>query len=407
MGEAKRRREAQKQPIVARNMATGEWIEIRRAGDPLALREGFRAVLEGRDEVARVPCGGCRVCCYHRGVDVHPELESAESLAHLDLEKRADGDLYLRKREDGACVHLGPKGCTVYQHRPHACRTYDCRLYSLFSLRDSFDDGRVQPIWVFQPTTREGRVFEATCKAMAAVESKKLRDSDKRASVNDVVGAVMASPMFDGVASTIDALSRLPLDELAKVLGVDPRSLSRGIHIPPPPTLRFHSVLTDQCSTAGRAWPALVCLITDSRSGLPLGVYAVYLSSDGASLAPVPSPTAIVGVCDGGVVRLAEPGGERADVLMVGVGLLTCLGVMQDSGDAVWAALSEKDLVELDLPPGQHGVIVLSGCCDAAQAAAWRLKQQGRRVAIVAPLREVEICGCPRPRPHPVTDVVH
>ena len=34
-------------------------------------------------------------------------------------------------------------------------------------------------------------------------------------------------------------------------------------------------------------WPSLIALVTDGRSGLPLGVYAVYLSPDGSSLAPV------------------------------------------------------------------------------------------------------------------------
>jgi len=33
----------------------------------------------------------------------------------------------------------------------------------------------------------------------------------------------------------------------------------------------------------------------------------------------------------------------------------------------------------------------------AAQAAAWRWRSQGRRVAILAPLREMETCGCPYP----------
>ena len=32
----------------------------------------------------------------------------------------------LPRRPDGACVHLGEHGCTVYKQRPAVCRTFDC-----------------------------------------------------------------------------------------------------------------------------------------------------------------------------------------------------------------------------------------------------------------------------------------
>jgi Putative zinc- or iron-chelating domain len=230
MGEAKRRREARERSIVARNTATGERVETRRAGDPLALREGLwkrgNALLEGRVETAHVPCAGCRECCYYGGVDVYPQAESAENLAHLDLEKRDDGRFYLRKREDGACVHLGPEGCTVYEHRPRACRVYDCRPYALFGVLDIFDGDHVQPMWAFQPATREGRIFEATCKMMGMIENKRARDSGRPATADEVATTVMTSPKFGEVAAALDAVSKMPPDELAKVLGIDPRSLT-------------------------------------------------------------------------------------------------------------------------------------------------------------------------------------
>jgi putative DNA primase/helicase len=166
---------------------------------------------------------------------------------------------------------------------------------------------------------------------------------------------------------------------------------SHGIHLVLPPTLRFHPRLEH---FAGRAWPALCALITDVRSGLPLGIHAIYLASDGSSLAPVPSPMVTLGVCDGGVVRLGEP----SDVLTVGVGLLGCLMVAQVGAGAAWVTLTSSGLAGLDLPADVRDVILLAGDSpDAAQAAAWRLKWQGRRVVIVAPLREIESCGCPCP----------
>ena len=59
---------------------------------------------------------------------------------------------------------------------------------------------------------------------------------------------------------------------------------SRGLHLLPPASLRFHPGLKH---SAARTWPALTCLVTDGRSGSPLGVYAVYLTPDGASLVSV------------------------------------------------------------------------------------------------------------------------
>ena len=120
-----------------------------------------------------------------------------------------------------------------------------------------------------------------------------------------------------------------------------------------------------------------MALITDATSGLPLGVYVVYLAPDGSSLAPVDVPTATFGACDGGVVRLAELGGQPGDVLMVGVGLLSCLKVVQEGGGAAWATLTSSGLAGLDLPADVRDVILLVGDSpDAAQALAWRLKSQ-------------------------------
>jgi len=144
-------------------------VGVRDAGDPLAFRTRFFD--EGLETAAVVPCRGCRECCYHPNVYVDPEREPPENLARLDFERRGDGNWYLRRREDGACVHLGPEGCTFYQHRPQACRSYDCRWFELFGARDdSFDDGHTPPLWKFHPTTAEGHAFLTVCLMLGAVQ---------------------------------------------------------------------------------------------------------------------------------------------------------------------------------------------------------------------------------------------
>lgn len=42
--------------------------------------------------------------------------------------------------ERGACVYLGPSGCTIYERRPLLCRSFDCRTYYLTLPRQDRDN---------------------------------------------------------------------------------------------------------------------------------------------------------------------------------------------------------------------------------------------------------------------------
>ena len=76
----------------------------------------------------QVPCNGCDACCWHPIIKVDPGEEPPENLDHLALEPHPDGGLALKRRADGACIHLDADGCGVYEYRPRGCRVYDCRL---------------------------------------------------------------------------------------------------------------------------------------------------------------------------------------------------------------------------------------------------------------------------------------
>lgn len=39
--------------------------------------------------------------------------------------------LALQHRENGECVYLGEKGCTIHDHAPVICKEFDCRLWYL------------------------------------------------------------------------------------------------------------------------------------------------------------------------------------------------------------------------------------------------------------------------------------
>jgi Fe-S-cluster containining protein len=86
-----------------------------------------------RGDAGPVPYGGCSACCYYDGIPVDKKRDRRR-LPYLLTERDADGGLVLQRRADGACAHLGARGCTVYEHRPSACRSFDCRAFGAMGL---------------------------------------------------------------------------------------------------------------------------------------------------------------------------------------------------------------------------------------------------------------------------------
>jgi hypothetical protein len=157
---------------------------------------------------------------------------------------------------------------------------------------------------------------------------------------------------------------------------------SRGLHLPTPPSLRFHAGLKHP---TGGIWPAMVALVTRGTDDMPLAIHRTFLARNCGGKAPVDPQKMMLGPCRGGAVRLAAPG----EVLMVGEGIETCLAAMQATGHPAWAALSTSGLRALDLPKDVREVIVLADGDDPGEAAArdcaWRWKREGRRVRIARP----------------------
>lgn len=89
----------------------------------------------GRGDARRVPCGACTACCHYPGIVVD-EKRDRKRLAHLLTERSPEGELVLQRRSNGACVHLGGRGCTVYEQRPAVCRTFDCRVFAAMGLAE-------------------------------------------------------------------------------------------------------------------------------------------------------------------------------------------------------------------------------------------------------------------------------
>ena len=92
-----------------------------------------------RDEGdADVPCDGCTACCTaSQFVTIGPD--ETDTIAHIPdaLLFAAPGrprHFVLGYDERGHCPMLVDAGCGIYEHRPRACRTYDCRIFSATGL---------------------------------------------------------------------------------------------------------------------------------------------------------------------------------------------------------------------------------------------------------------------------------
>lgn len=155
---------------------------------------------------------------------------------------------------------------------------------------------------------------------------------------------------------------------------------SRGITMPLPTSLRFHSRLKHP---SGQHLPAMVALVTDGKSGMPVAIHRTYLSSDGNAKAEVSPNKMMLGPTRGGVVRLCEHG----EGLLIGEGIETTLSAMQATGRPGWAALSTSGLTSLVLPPDAGAITILADGDKAghksakAAATSWSARGVAVRVA--------------------------
>jgi hypothetical protein len=106
-----------------------------------------------RGNAGPIPCGDCSACCYYAGIPVD-EKRDRKRLLHLLTERNHDGELVLQRRADGGCVHLGDRGCTVYEHRPAVCRSFDCRAFAAMGIVEHCDPNHKTPDWEFAARER-------------------------------------------------------------------------------------------------------------------------------------------------------------------------------------------------------------------------------------------------------------
>ena len=103
------------------------------AGDFSPWLSAMQAAVRGERD-ADVPCDGCTACCTSSHF-VHIEPDETDTLAHIPppllfpAPRLPRGHVLLGYDEHGRCPMLVDGRCSIYEHRPRTCRTYDCRIF--------------------------------------------------------------------------------------------------------------------------------------------------------------------------------------------------------------------------------------------------------------------------------------
>ena len=120
------------------------------AGDFASWLSAMQAALRG-DADAEVPCGSCTACCTSSQF-VPIGADETDTLAHIPAEllfpapRLPKGNVLLGYDERGHCPMLVDGRCSIYEHRPRTCRTYDCRIFAATGLDIDADDPSKDPI---------------------------------------------------------------------------------------------------------------------------------------------------------------------------------------------------------------------------------------------------------------------
>jgi uncharacterized protein len=123
-----------------------------------------------------VPCDGCTACCTSSQF-VHIAPDETETLAHVPAALLFPapglprGHVLLGYDERGHCPMLVDGRCSIYEHRPQTCRTYDCRVFAATGLtiddEDKVSVARQAQRWEFSFSTRSDRTQYDAVRAAA------------------------------------------------------------------------------------------------------------------------------------------------------------------------------------------------------------------------------------------------
>ena len=131
-----------------------------------------------------VPCDGCVACCSSSQF-VHIAPDETDALEHIPAELlfaapgAPEGYVLMGYDEHGRCPMLAESGCTIYEHRPRTCRTYDCRVFPAAGLEPDEGKERVAERaaeWEFDYADDRARAEHEAVRAAAAYLERRRGD---------------------------------------------------------------------------------------------------------------------------------------------------------------------------------------------------------------------------------------
>jgi uncharacterized protein len=150
------------------------------AGDFSSWVVGMQGAIRG-EHGSEVPCGGCTACCTSSQF-VHIEPDETDTLARIPAEllfpapRLPRGHVVLGYDERGHCPMLIDNQCSIYEHRPRTCRTYDCRIFPAAGVRIDDDDkvliAQQAGRWQFSFPTPADRIQHDAVRAAATFLSE-------------------------------------------------------------------------------------------------------------------------------------------------------------------------------------------------------------------------------------------
>jgi Fe-S-cluster containining protein len=163
--------------------------------------DGMARALRGEQD-SDVPCGACTACC-RSSQFVHIGPEERATLAHIPAEllfpapRLPAGNVLLGYDENGHCPMLVDERCSIYEHRPRTCRTYDCRVFPAADVAP--ETGDLEPVarqvrrWRFDVQDDDDRARHQAVRAAAAyVQARAEVLPDGRPPANATQRAVLA-----------------------------------------------------------------------------------------------------------------------------------------------------------------------------------------------------------------------
>jgi len=155
---------------------------------------------------SEVPCDGCTACCTSSKF-IHIEPDETDTLSRIPAEllfpapRLPVGHVVLGYDERGHCPMLVDEKCSIYAHRPKACRTYDCRIFAAAGLGVDADEqasiARRVERWQFRYPTPVDRTRHDAVRAAAAYLVEHGDVAKPGAATNATRVAVLAVELHD------------------------------------------------------------------------------------------------------------------------------------------------------------------------------------------------------------------